>query len=70
LVYSDENGSWGIEKDDWCGIPEQCQSEYDKCWSSKKEGYPCCDHCRVEFEDESGKWGIMNNEWCGIPTNC
>jgi len=68
-IYSDKNGLWGAEHGKWCGIPEKCQVEYDKCWSIKK-GYPCCNHCKVILKDKSGKWGVMNNDWCGIPTNC
>jgi len=68
-IYSDKDGLWGAENGKWCVIPNQCQSEYETCWSIQK-GYPCCDHCNVALEDKSGKWGVMNKHWCGIPTSC
>ncbi|OUM64797.1 Non-catalytic module family DOC2, partial [Piromyces sp. E2] len=67
-IYEDEDGQWGVENGQWCGIPEQC-SEEETCWALK-EGYPCCDHCVIVSEDETGLWGIMNGKWCGIPTRC
>jgi len=68
-VYEDDDGRWGVEDGEWCGISEQCYKGLDICWSVM-EGYPCCDHCDPIYEDESGSWGIMNEEWCGIPSRC
>jgi len=68
-IYSDNDGLWGAEDDDWCVIPDQCKTEYEVCWSIEK-GYPCCNHCEVALEDNNDKWGVMNNDWCGIPLDC
>ncbi|OUM62836.1 Non-catalytic module family DOC2, partial [Piromyces sp. E2] len=64
-IYEDQEGLWGVEHDQWCGITEECQTLYEECWSIKK-GYPCCNHCKVHTMDKSGAWGIMDNNWCGI----
>jgi len=61
VYYVDEEGQWGIENDDWCGIVAD-----GSCWSSAL-GYPCCKNTRViQYVDESGKWGVENGDWCGI----
>jgi len=65
----DEDGLWGIENGEWCGIPDECIKNYDECWSVKF-GYPCCDTCDVFLTDESGEWGVKDLEWCGVPSTC
>jgi len=66
VVYTDEDGDWGVENNEWCGIPETCSS----CWS-KRLGYDCCKkECKVVYTDNDGKWGVENNEWCGITNSC
>jgi len=60
VYYTDADGKWGVENDNWCGIPK------DDCWSEAL-GYPCCKTTTtVAFKDDSGNWGIENDEWCGI----
>jgi predicted RNase H-like HicB family nuclease len=67
VYYQDENGDWGVENDDWCGIT---RAEAPACWSDKL-GYPCCSGCTENvYEDNDGKWGVENGDWCGIPINC
>jgi len=57
VVYQDEDGDWGVENNEWCGI--------EKCWSLPD--YQCCKNTRdVVYQDEDGDWGVENNEWCGI----
>jgi hypothetical protein len=68
-VFEDDDGYWGSENNEWCGITEECVKSYDECWSNKS-GYPCCDSCDIYLDDETGKWGVMNGDWCGIPTSC
>nr|AEX92710.1 putative cellulase [Neocallimastix patriciarum] len=59
--YTDESGKWGVENNDWCGIPKATA-----CWAADL-GYPCCSSTtRVEYTDNSGKWGVENGDWCGI----
>jgi mannan endo-1,4-beta-mannosidase len=59
VVTTDENGDWGVENNEWCGIVHK------SCWSEPL-GYPCCVGNTVISTDESGDWGVENNEWCGI----
>jgi GH35 family endo-1,4-beta-xylanase len=67
IYFSDNDGDWGIENDDWCGIPKQ--SNNNSCWS-KALGYNCCTSTSdVIFEDSDGQWGIENDDWCGIVKN-
>jgi len=71
-IYTDESGDWGVENNNWCGIPNSCKSGNTSnatCWS-KALGYDCCDDCNSIYTDESGDWGVKNNNWCGIPKNC
>eukprot|EP00833_Pecoramyces_ruminatium_P006541 jgi/Orpsp1_1/1180573/evm.model.c7180000073956.1 len=68
-IYEDEDGLWGSEDGEWCGISDKCIKSYEECWSNQL-GYPCCDSCNVILTDESGAWGAMNNDWCGIPSTC
>ncbi|ORY68168.1 hypothetical protein LY90DRAFT_372132, partial [Neocallimastix californiae] len=64
-VYSiDENGLWGIQNDNWCGIRRNT-SKNNNCFSVAL-GYPCCtNNSQVYFSDENGAWGIQDGDWCG-----
>jgi len=72
-IYTDDDGSWGYEDDEWCGIPEATAATQPttapvvkKCWSEEL-GYPCCQSTKeVVFTDETGKWGLEDGDWCGI----
>ena len=58
VVYTDADGDWGVENNDWCGI--------ENCWASKL-GYPCCKSTsQVVYVDADGEWGVENDDWCGI----
>ncbi|ORY69336.1 putative cellulase [Neocallimastix californiae] len=71
VVYSDEDGDWGVENNEWCGCGKTA-APTNKCSASiTSQGYKCCSSCgEVYFEDGDGKWGVENDEWCGIPLNC
>ncbi|ORX76656.1 hypothetical protein BCR32DRAFT_187289, partial [Anaeromyces robustus] len=60
-VYTDNEGMWGVENDEWCGITEE------QCWA-KKYGRPCCLNNLTEYvyADDEGMWGVENGDWCGI----
>ncbi|OUM70073.1 carbohydrate esterase family 1 protein [Piromyces sp. E2] len=59
VVYSDADGDWGVENNNWCGIEADCWAE--------KLGYPCCvSTTDAVYVDNDGKWGVENNNWCGI----
>ncbi|ORX61101.1 hypothetical protein BCR36DRAFT_579160 [Piromyces finnis] len=64
VIYTDNDGKWSIENNEWCGIVSNSASA--NCWASRL-GYPCCKNSDVPIEiDSDGIWGIENNEWCGI----
>jgi len=66
VYYYDRKGIYGYEKNDWCGIKQQCKITLDEnCWSSFY-GYACCEGCIVWAKDENGMWGRENGNWCGI----
>jgi len=69
VVFTDESGDWGVENNQWCGIPNTCNgSSSSECWSSPN--YPCCsDGATVVYSDSDGNWGYENNQWCGIVAN-
>jgi len=63
VFFVDNDGEWGVENDDWCGLPKQNNGS---CWSIAL-GYNCCTTTsEVYFEDNDGQWGIENDDWCGI----
>ena len=64
VVYTDNDGKWGVENNNWCGISDD-KVDSD-CWANALN-YPCCKYTTQVVEvDNDGKWGIENNEWCGI----
>jgi len=60
VVYTDSDGQWGYENDNWCGIGGKAP-EVEKCGN-----YPCCSGCDVVYTDNEGKWGVENQDWCLI----
>jgi len=69
IVYTDENGDWGVENGKWCGIGEGSSVT---CFS-KALGYPCCKGNKIVYTDDDGDWGVENGKWCGIidiPDSC
>jgi len=67
-IYEDEDGKWGVENNEWCGIDDaKCNPQDTSCWSLPD--YPCCVGNTVIYTDESGDWGVENDEWCGIVKN-
>jgi len=69
VQYTDNDGAWGVEKNEWCGILKNCGSS-NTCVGA--QGYPCCKNtCEVYSTDNDGKWSIENNDWCLIDkTKC
>jgi len=57
-VFSDNEGNWGVENNQWCFINESLCSAIS--------GYPTCKNCKVYFTDSTGDWGVENNQWCFI----
>ncbi|OUM58719.1 Non-catalytic module family DOC2 [Piromyces sp. E2] len=61
VVYTDEEGEWGFENNNWCFVDKSyCNPNYE---SSK---YPLCSHCDIYTTDSTGNWGVENNNWCLI----
>ncbi|OUM68830.1 Non-catalytic module family DOC2, partial [Piromyces sp. E2] len=60
-VYYDQDGEWGVENGEWCGIIKK-----ESCWAEPL-GYNCCTTCsEVYYTDNDGKWSIENDNWCGL----
>jgi len=58
VTYVDEDGEWGIENNNWCGIGG---APVEKCGD-----YACCSGCDYIYTDEDGLWNVENGEWCLI----
>jgi len=72
VVYTDENGDWGVLNGDWCGIgggSSEASASADECFAAAL-GYPCCSSCDIVSKDENGDWGVENDEWCGLGPQC
>jgi len=72
VVYVDENGTWGVYSNRWCGCKGGGNNNYSCQTNILRQGYKCCsyDNCRLILKDESGKWGVENGQWCGLHYNC
>jgi len=66
IQYKDDDGNWGVENNNWCGIPYTC---FNGCWSMPD--FPCCRYTREVIYTDSAlnEWGVENNDWCGIIPN-
>ncbi|ORX83634.1 alpha/beta-hydrolase [Anaeromyces robustus] len=63
VVYTDDDGTWGVENGQWCG----CGGGKQKTCTGA-QGYPCCKTAtQVYFSDNDGDWSVENNNWCLIP---
>jgi len=65
VFFSDNDGYWSIENDDWCGIPKDCVKSTSNCTGA--QDYPCCKYsCQSYFSDSDGDWSVENDDWCLI----
>ncbi|ORX80820.1 hypothetical protein BCR32DRAFT_233191 [Anaeromyces robustus] len=64
ILYSDDDGDWGVNDNRWCGIGAG-KPKVEYCGD-----YKCCQKCEIVYEDKEGKWGVENDEWCVIGRNC
>ncbi|ORX56006.1 hypothetical protein BCR36DRAFT_281146, partial [Piromyces finnis] len=65
-IFSDYEGIWGVEDDQWCGIINS-PSKTDNCLNNN-----CCTKTdtHVSFiDDEKSLWGIESGSWCKININ-
>eukprot|EP00833_Pecoramyces_ruminatium_P010796 jgi/Orpsp1_1/1184828/evm.model.c7180000091150.1 len=62
VVYTDGDGDWGVENNEWCGCGGS--SPAPSCSAAiKAQGYKCCSSCStVYYTDADGDWGVENNE--------
>ncbi|OUM68432.1 glycoside hydrolase family 6 protein [Piromyces sp. E2] len=61
VYFTDADGEWGVENNDWCGIQRATS-----CWA-EPIGYPCCQYTKeIAYVDGDGNWGVENGNWCGI----
>jgi len=68
-ILEDNDGKWGTENQQWCGIPDSCVEKLAQCWSMPL-GYPCCQKSNyVYLTDDDGYWGYEDDNWCGIQSN-
>jgi len=68
VVYTDDDGDWGVENNKWCGIGNGKVND-ESCFSVAL-GYSCCEKCKVVYTDDDGDWGVEKNKWCGIKESC
>ena len=71
VVYTDNDGTWGVENDNWCGCGVDTKQNSRCSQEVISQGYPCCSSCStVYYIDEVGAWGVENGDWCGTPLHC
>ncbi|ORX85855.1 hypothetical protein BCR32DRAFT_325253 [Anaeromyces robustus] len=72
VVYTDEDGTWGYENNQWCGCTIKSSAAANCSAKFTSLGYSCCsdNNCVVYTVDSTGNWGVENNEWCGISNSC
>jgi len=70
IVYTDNDGDWGVENNEWCGIGNGPSNASDESCFSVALGYQCCESCKVVYTDNDGDWGVEQNKWCGIKDSC
>jgi len=72
VIYTDNDGDWGVENGQWCGCGGGESSSGVTCNPSVIAlGYKCCSQCSfVYYQDGDGDWGVENGNWCGNPLNC
>ncbi|OUM64532.1 Non-catalytic module family DOC2 [Piromyces sp. E2] len=72
VIYTDSDGSWGIENNQWCGCNNTTSLSLNCPSKIISQGYSCCqnDNCKVQYIDDDGKWGVENREWCGLSYDC
>ncbi|ORY38064.1 putative cellulase [Neocallimastix californiae] len=69
VVYTDGDGDWGVENNEWCGCGGAAGPVCPEAITN--QGYKCCSSCStVYYSDNDGDWGVENNDWCGMPTSC
>jgi len=59
VLYTDNDGKWGVENDEWCGIKDT-----DECQG--KDDYPACQETTEVLYTDDSEWGVENDGWCVI----
>ncbi|KAG4084845.1 glycosyl hydrolase family 10-domain-containing protein [Neocallimastix lanati (nom. inval.)] len=60
-IFTDNDGIWGMENEQWCGIINKPSLE-NYCEND------CCknSNLKVSYVDNNGYWGIESESWCKI----
>jgi len=67
-IYTDEDGIWGVENNEWCLCTQFLYPEELNECSEKitNLGFKCCPKdCKVIYSDEYGTWGLYGGSLCG-----
>jgi len=64
IVYTDNDGDYGFENNDWCGIADSCYKSNDD--EKHPNGYPYCKQTIEVVFTDSVEWGVENGAWCVI----
>jgi len=64
VTYTDSDGDWGFENNDWCGIADSCYKSNDD--EKHPNGYPYCKQTIEVVFTDSVEWGVENGAWCVI----
>jgi len=72
VLYTDRDGDWGAQNDEWCGCGGDFTSNIFDCSPNfYLNGYNCCFECgEVVKEDEIGKYSMEYGKLCGVPERC
>jgi len=63
VYYTDSDGDWGVENDQWCG----CGNSSGNKVCVGAQGYPCCKSANIiYYSDNDGDWSVENDNWCII----
>jgi len=60
IVYTDDDGNWGKENHQWCGISTSTPT------CQPKDGYPVCEKTKNVVYTDSDEWGVEHGQWCII----
>ncbi|OUM62896.1 family 11 glycoside hydrolase [Piromyces sp. E2] len=64
-IYTDEDGDWGIENNEWCGCMNKPSNNKNCIFNIISRKYECCpSDCEVVYPDGIGQWGAYDNQWC------
>jgi len=68
VYFEDDDGQWGVENNEWCGINKDCAAQSNAVEGcAGVDGYSCCKTtCFAYTKDSNGSWGVEDGDWCLI----